>query len=212
MDDIVKELSGTLARTAQKRRSLLNQHQKKPKAQTSIGIPRPGASTEECQQAIHSLSREISSGVSALMQLENAVVDEAIIRNLNDKINDLLTLRQRWQSCLNTITGAEGPPTEEGGGKKYFGAARKLPEARTERKRGTPQETQGPSSSAFSSGLKFASPSPQYRKWIDQSPGQVGEIGKGEFTLPTLDQCRIDLLELRRAQLREKLASSRRES
>ncbi len=210
MDDIVKELSGTLARTAQKRRSLLNQHQKKPKTHIAIGFPRPGVSAEECQQAIHSISREISSGISALTQLEDSAVDETIVRNLNDKVNDLLSLRQRWQSCLNTTRDADTPMPETGG-KKYFGAARKLPEARLGRKR-VPEEPGGQPLHAPTAGSKFASPSPAYQKWIDLVPQQACVVGSSEFMIPTLDQSRMELFEIRRAQLKEKLAASRRES
>jgi pre-mRNA-splicing factor ISY1 len=135
-----------MARNAEKANTLLNKWVTMKKEFNSGGAPgkRPYLSSEctkvsEAEKWRLDIIREISKNIS---EIQNAGLGEHRIRDLNDHINKLLREKHHWQKRIKELGGtdynatepksfdADGRELPNGGGYKYFGAAKELPGVR----------------------------------------------------------------------------------
>lgn len=155
MQDRLREIEGTLARTKERKNTILYKLSKRRNEEERLarlgvrkipGNPQDVDSVPVIKYALFSLKREIGDKIARMRDplLTSIEKDgEAVVRAKNDEINKLLARQGQWNKRLAALSGdaTEFPPRK----KAFFGCAKELPEATLaeKRKRVTSSDSEG---------------------------------------------------------------------
>lgn len=141
MQEQLKEIEGTLARSSQRRNTILyklaKQRSEAARLQ-SLGIKRLPTNplqvndTKVVRHVLFTLKQEIGDKIAKLRDRNLCSVrqnGEALVRERNDEVNKLLAKQYQWELRLATLT--QRPCVQKLMRKLYFGCAKELPEARS---------------------------------------------------------------------------------
>jgi pre-mRNA-splicing factor ISY1 len=150
MQDRLREIEGTLARTKERRNTILYKLAKRKQEEerlASLGVqklpsnPHEVADVKVVKYVLFRLKQEIGDKTARLRdpKLHSIEKDgEAVVRAKNDEINKLISRRNQWETRLATLLGETIPVFKRG--KSFFGCAKELPEAETSHKRSREQQ------------------------------------------------------------------------
>lgn len=163
MQDRLREIEGTLARTKERKNTILYKLSKRKKEEerlARIGVEKLPTNPHDVEDvsvvkyALFRLKQEIGDKAAHLRDSKLHSVDkdgEAVIRAKNDEINKLVSRRNQWEARLAKLSGSPLPVAKRR--KLFFGCAKDLPEAEAVRKRprdaaeGSPENQQEDESS-----------------------------------------------------------------
>ncbi|KAG5510864.1 hypothetical protein JKF63_06365 [Porcisia hertigi] len=145
MQDRLREIEGTLARTKERKNTILYKLSKRRQEEerlAKLGVERlptnPNDVDDEkiVKYVLFRLKQEIGDKTAQLRDQKLLSIDkdgEAVIRAKNDEVNKLLSRRFLWEKRLALLT--DQPITASSRKKIFFGCAKELPEALSTRKR-----------------------------------------------------------------------------
>lgn len=145
MQDRLKEIEGTLARTKERKNTILYKLAKRRQEEERLallGVQRLPTNPYEVDDVklvkyiLFKLKQEIGDKTAHLRDSNLLSIDrdgEAIVRVRNDEINKLLVRKTKWEARLATLEGKE--PHYPVSRKHFFGCAKDLPEAKKGSKR-----------------------------------------------------------------------------
>eukprot|EP00388_Colpodella_angusta_P003892 GDKJ01013367.1.p1 GENE.GDKJ01013367.1~~GDKJ01013367.1.p1 ORF type:complete len:208 (+),score=33.60 GDKJ01013367.1:32-655(+) len=134
-----------MARNAERQSAMLNRWYAMKDAlflPAYIRNPRPPEDAETPNECEYWLRDTLKDMGKKIMEIQNASLGEHKIRELNDEINRLIRLKERWENRLRDLGGhnyklysahaaeAMGSEVKGNDGYLYFGAARNLPGVR----------------------------------------------------------------------------------
>lgn len=140
MQDQLREIEGTLARTSERKNTILYKLAKRKAEEERLerlGIkklptnPRTVTDVRIVKFALSQLKQETGDKIAKIRN--NALVDlerdgEAVVRAKNDEINKLLARKDQWERRLCELTDKEWSSSRTRK-KGFFGCAKQLPEA-----------------------------------------------------------------------------------
>ncbi|AYU76169.1 hypothetical protein, conserved [Leishmania donovani] len=145
MQDRLREIEGTLARTKERKNTILYKLSKRRQEEerlARLGVERLPTNPSEVNDekvikyVLFRLKQEIGDKTAQLRDQKLLSIDrdgEAVIRAKNDEVNKLLSRKYQWEGRLSFLAGEEIAPRSR---KKIFiGCAKYLPEASVARKR-----------------------------------------------------------------------------
>lgn len=149
MQDRLREIEGTLARTKERKNTILYKLSKRKKEEerlAQIGVEKLPTNPHDVEDvnvvkyALFRVKQEIGDKAAHLRDSKLYSIDkdgEAVIRAKNDELNKLVSRRNQWEARLAKLGGNVAPATTRR--KLFFGCAKDLPEAEAARKR--PRDT-----------------------------------------------------------------------
>lgn len=153
MEEQLKEIEGTLARTKERKSTLLYKHSRKQSEEERLAklgvrsiptIPSKVDDVRVAKYALFQINRELGEKKALITNSSRLSIEkdgEAHVRAVNNEINKLLRQKSDWIHQINKILGKkiEEEPYKR---KKFFGCAQDLPEAVESRqqKKGTREE------------------------------------------------------------------------
>ncbi|KPA73236.1 hypothetical protein ABB37_10055 [Leptomonas pyrrhocoris] len=162
MQDRLREIEGTLARTKERKNTILYKLSKRKQEEERLALlgvqklptnPHEVDDVKVVKYVLFRLKQEIGDKTAQLRDPKLHSIDkdgEAVIRAKNDEVNKLVSRRNQWEARLATLTGVPVPPFARR--KNFFGCAKELPEAEASRKRSRDaQESAAKDSSMLSS-------------------------------------------------------------
>lgn len=164
MQDRLREIEGTLARTKERKNTILYKLSKRKKEEerlASLGVQKLPTNPHEVDDVkvvkyvLFRLKREIGDKTAQLRDPKLHSIDkdgEAVIRAKNDEVNKLISRQNQWIARLAFLSNDSMPSFKRQ--KHFFGCAKELPEAEVSRKR--PRDTQA-SSTANSAAVTSSS-------------------------------------------------------
>lgn len=139
MDDRLREIEGTLARTSERKNTILYKLSKRKAEEerlAQLGVKKlptnPSTVTDEkvVKYVLSQLKQETGDKIAKIRNdsLVNIERDgEATVRMKNDEINKLLARKDQWEKRLCELTNKEW--AHKARKRSFFGCARQLPEA-----------------------------------------------------------------------------------
>lgn len=145
MQDRLREIEGTLARTKERKNTILYKLSKRKQEEerlAQLGVQKLPTNPHEVDDekvvkyVLFRLKQEIGDKTAHLRDPKLHSIDkdgEAVIRAKNDEVNKLVSRRNAWEARLATLNGGSTPLQTRK--KLFFGCAKELPEAESVRKR-----------------------------------------------------------------------------
>ncbi|KPI83408.1 hypothetical protein ABL78_7559 [Leptomonas seymouri] len=145
MQDRLREIEGTLARTKERKNTILYKLSKRKQEEERLallGVQKLPTNAREVEDVkvvkyvLFRLKQEIGDKTAQLRDPKLHSIDkdgEAVIRAKNDEVNKLISRRNQWEARLATLNGDPLPLFTKR--KVFFGCAKELPEAEASRKR-----------------------------------------------------------------------------
>ncbi|KAG5507125.1 hypothetical protein JIQ42_06526 [Leishmania sp. Namibia] len=145
MQDRLREIEGTLARTKERKNTILYKLSKRRQEEerlAKLGVDRLPTNPSEVddvkviKHVLFRLKQEIGDKTAQLRDPKLLSIDkdgEAVIRAKNDEVNKLLSRRHQWETRLAILSDEPAVPRSRK--KVFFGCAKELPEASATRKR-----------------------------------------------------------------------------
>ncbi|CAD2101119.1 pre-mRNA-splicing factor ISY1, putative [Plasmodium vinckei brucechwatti] len=130
-----------MARNVEKGRSMLNQWLKAKELndkKTFFKIPKNVNEVDDLESAVSYRKSIIKEICSKIKEIQNLSLGDQHVRELNDQINKLISIKNRWeiriielggpdyQSESNALINAHGSELKGNNNYKYFGAAKNL--------------------------------------------------------------------------------------
>eukprot|EP00758_Cryptobia_borreli_P001777 Tbor_TRINITY_DN2526_c0_g1::TRINITY_DN2526_c0_g1_i1::g.466::m.466/K12870/ISY1; pre-mRNA-splicing factor ISY1 len=141
MQDYLAEAKGTLARTAQKKQTVISLHHAlklRAAKEKKFGFaerpddPNVVNTMNAAEHFYKEINAEITNRVARLNNLDSGAIEregEEFVRNINSEVNALRRERNRWAYKLEAL-GSSLATSERVIKDKFFGVAKSLPEAR----------------------------------------------------------------------------------
>ncbi|KAG5486142.1 hypothetical protein LSCM1_07257 [Leishmania martiniquensis] len=145
MQDRLREIEGTLARTKERKNTILYKLAKRRQEEerlAKLGVDRLPTNPSEVDDekvikyVLFRLKQEIGDKSAQLRDPKLLSIDkdgEAVIRAKNDEVNKLLSRKHQWEARLAFVADEPGAPRSRK--KIFFGCAKELPEATSTKKR-----------------------------------------------------------------------------
>ncbi|CAG9568934.1 Isy1-like_splicing_family_-_putative [Leishmania major strain Friedlin] len=145
MQDRLREIEGTLARTKERKNTILYKLSKRRQEEerlARLGVERLPTNPSEVDDekiikyVLFRLKQEIGDKTAQLRDQKLLSIDrdgEAVIRAKNDEVNKLLSRKYQWEARLSFLAGEPIAPRPRK--KIFFGCAKELPEASVVQKR-----------------------------------------------------------------------------
>ncbi|EAN96058.1 hypothetical protein C3747_15g48 [Trypanosoma cruzi] len=142
MQDYLREIEGTLARTNERKSTLLYRLAKRNAEEerlARLGVrsiptnPLDVMDTRVVKYVLFKLKRDIGDMIARMRNPQLLSIEthgEVVIRAKNDEINHLIAKKNSWERRLVALTGEEYKVASSR--KLYFGCAKELPEAQVE--------------------------------------------------------------------------------
>ncbi|CBZ23614.1 conserved hypothetical protein [Leishmania mexicana MHOM/GT/2001/U1103] len=152
MQDRLREIEGTLARTKERKNTILYKLSKRRQEEerlAKLGVQRLPTNPSEVDDekvinyVLFRLKQEIGDKTAQLRDQTLLSIErdgEAVIRAKNDEVNKLLSRKYQWEARLSFLAGEPIAPRSRK--KIFFGCAKELPEASPVRKRQRVEGTQ----------------------------------------------------------------------
>ncbi|CAD2222180.1 pre-mRNA-splicing factor ISY1 [Angomonas deanei] len=140
MEDRLKEIEGTLARTAERKNTMLYKYEKAKQAEdrlSELGIkklptnPNDTNDVNVVKYVLYQMKRDFGDKRSKLLDPKQISIEkdgEEVVRLRNNELNSLLIKIKTWEKRQNELLGRDAvvAPSKK---KQYFGCAKYLPEA-----------------------------------------------------------------------------------
>ncbi|CAJ1017170.1 Isy1-like splicing family, putative [Leishmania lindenbergi] len=145
MQDRLREIEGTLARSKERKNTILYKLSKRRQEEerlAKLGVERLPTNPREVDDekvikyVLFRLKQEIGDKTAQLRDPKLLSIDkdgEGVIRAKNDEVNKLLSRKCQWEARLSFLAGEPTLPRLRK--KTFFGCAKELPEALVTRKR-----------------------------------------------------------------------------
>lgn len=171
MQDRLREIEGTLARTKERKNTILYKLSKRRQEEerlAGLGVQKLPTNPSEVEDervikyVVYRLKQEIGDKTAQLRdpKLLNIERDgEAVVRAKNDEVNKLIARKAQWEARLAFLVGEPAP--QRARRKVFLGCAKQLPEATAPTGKRTRDESSGEEADDGSSdGAEGTEPSP----------------------------------------------------
>lgn len=192
MQERLQEIEGTLARTKQRKNTILYKLAKRREEEEKLarlGLrklpenPNTVIDLDVVKHVLFSIKQELGDKLAKIRSKSFVDLErdgEALVREKNDEINQLILKRNQWEARKSFLRGGSAVPAPAQ--KLFFGCARNLPEASSHGKRSRSNDSDGDdeesaaadssdgsdsdTASDNSTSFTIADPGDQYLEWI----------------------------------------------